>query len=155
MRPRRAAAVIALAVVIALGVIAFLVLRGGPREAATGLQVGSCFDLPAATQQVSSIRTRPCTEPHGAEVFHVFDQAAAATAAYPGDRDWEGIIHPVCDTVFETYVGVPVGSAEKIDYLYFVPSADRWAAGERRVTCFIVPAPPNGQPLTRSYRGAP
>jgi hypothetical protein len=153
VRPRRSATLIALAVGIAFGLIAFLVLRGGPRQAATGLAVGSCFDVPAAPEQVRDIRPRPCTEPHGAEAFHAFDQAAGASTGYPSDTQWEQIIYPVCDPVFETYVGIPVGSAETIDYRYFVPAADRWAAGERHVTCFIESI--DGKPLTRSYRGAP
>ena len=152
-RQRWPAAVIALAVGVSLGVIAILALRSGPRQAASGLEVGACFDVPAATQQIHDIRTRPCNEPHGAEVFHVFDQAATAGSSYPSDHQWEQIIYPVCDPVFETYVGIPVGSAETIEYHFFVPAADRWAAGERRVTCFIVPI--GTTTLIRSYRGAP
>ena len=83
--------------------------------------------------------------PHGGEVFHAFD--AQAAASYPTDEAWGQLIYPVCDPVFETYTGTAVEDRTDIDYLFLVPTSDRWAGGDRRVTCFIrsldgEPAPP-------------
>ena len=61
--------------------------------------------------------------------------------------------HPVCDPVFADFTGTAIGDRLDIDYRYFVPTSDRWGAGDRHVTCFIVAA--DGSPLNRSHRAAP
>ena len=111
------------------------------------LVVGDCFDIPSETSDIGSIGKRACTEPHAGEVFHQFE---AGADAYPSDTDWEQLIYPICDPEFEAYTGTFVGDRLDIQYLYLVPTPERWSAGDRRVTCFISSL--DGAPLTKSHR---
>lgn len=114
------------------------------------LAAGDCFDVPAAGDRIGEVARRSCTELHDGEAFHAFD-ATGDSAAYPTDPQWEQLVYPVCDPVFETYTGTFVADRLDIEYRYLVPTADRWAAGDRRVTCFI--RAPDGSKLDRSHRG--
>jgi hypothetical protein len=113
------------------------------------LAVGDCFDIPSETSQIGTITKRACTEAHAGEVFHIF-QASTPSDAYPSDTDWEQIIYPICDPEFETYTGTFVGDRLDIEYLYLVPTPERWTSSDRRVTCFISSL--EGTPLTKSHR---
>jgi hypothetical protein len=112
------------------------------------LQAGDCFDLPASADRIADVSQRPCTESHDGEVFHVFE-ASAESAPYPTDPEWEHLVFPVCDPIFETYTGTFVGERLDIEYRYFVPNANGWSAGDRRVACFITS--PDGSKLDRSH----
>jgi len=61
-------------------------------------------------------------------------------------------LYPICDPVFKTYTGTPVEDRTDIDYLFLVPTSDRWAGGDRHVTCFIRSL--DGSPLRHSYRAS-
>ena len=149
-RPSARVVVIVIAVVAVVAVaFAFATLRGGGTSP-EALGAGDCIDVPSTTE-LSAIPKRPCAEPHAGEVFHVFEVAGAARGtAYPSDPEWGQLIYPVCDPVFEDYTGTPVETRTDIDYVYLVPTEDRWASGDRRVTCFIQSL--DGAPLLRSYR---
>lgn len=147
MRSSAARMAVVLAVVVGLVVVAFAILRGGGSASPNSLAIGDCIDIPTAAS-ISSIPKRPCSEPHAAEVFHIFDVPGGA--AYPSDPDWGPMIYPVCDPAFEAYTGTKVEDRADIDYQFFVPTQDRWAAGEHGVTCYITSI--DGSPLARSYR---
>jgi hypothetical protein len=147
--PRPVLIVLGIAVCVGLAIVIWL---GTGRRDPGSLAVGDCFDVPAASQRIEDIRGRACGGPHGGEVFHVFAEPDGATT-YPTDAGWEELIYPVCDPVFESYTGTPVAERFDIGYLFLVPTADRWAAGDRRVTCFISSL--DGSPLSRSYRERP
>lgn len=138
------------------GVAWLLVLAVGTAACGSGtdparLAVGDCFDVPGGSDEIGSISKRACTDPHKGEVFHVFETDAPSDT-YPGDADWELIVYPICDPEFESYTGTLVADREDIGYLYLVPTADRWTAGDRRVTCFISSL--DGSPLTESERAS-
>jgi hypothetical protein len=135
-----------------VGVLAVVIWRGAGSRDPANLVVGDCFDVPSAVQRIDDLKSRTCDGPHGGEVFHIFE-APGANATYPSDTDWEALIYPVCDPLFETYTGTPVAERLDIEYRYLVPSADLWTAGNRRVTCFISSL--DGSPLARSFRSAP
>jgi hypothetical protein len=135
-----------------VGVLAVVIWRGAGSRDPTSLVIGDCFDVPTAVQRIDDLKSRTCGGPHGGEVFHIFD-APGASSSYPRDTDWEALISPVCDPLFETYTGTPVAERMDIGYQYLVPTADRWGAGDRRVTCFINSI--DGSPLARSFRAAP
>lgn len=141
-RPGRATAALLAATILAAA------CAGGTDPAR--LEPGDCFDVPSG-DSIGGVTQRGCEEPHRGEVFHRFD-AAPAGDAYPTDPEWEEIVYPVCDPVFESYTGTPVGDRTDIEYRYLVPTADSWADGDRTVTCFITS--PDGRPLDRSYRGS-
>ena len=137
------------AVVVGVGAVILVVVRGGGASGPNNLVAGDCIDVPSDAS-IASIPKRSCTGPHAAEVFFVFD--APGAGAYPSDPEWGQLIYPVCDPAFEDYTGTPVENRTDIDYQYFVPTQDRWAAGERGVTCFIRSI--DGSPLNRSYRAS-
>jgi len=152
-RQRLLGLVIALGIVLVVGIVVLGVAsRGGGSANPERLAVGDCFDIPQATERIGNLRTRRCSEPHGGEVFHMFD-ATGQASSYPSDADWERLIYPDCDPAFESYTGTIVAERLDIDYRYFVPTADRWASGDRQVTCYITA--PNGEPLSRSFRATP
>ena len=131
-----------------VAVLVLLVVAAcGSKSAAPQLKIGDCFDVPTSADIVD-IPAKPCTGPHGGEVFHLFD--AQGGGAYPSDDEWARLIYPVCDPVFKTYTGTPVEDRTDIDYLFLVPTSDRWAGGDRHVTCFIRSL--DGSPLRHSYR---
>jgi hypothetical protein len=132
-----------------IAVVAAVVLTGSGGSSPSSLAVGDCIDVPTSAA-ISSIPKRSCTTAHAGEVFHVFD--AADASAYPSDPEWGRLVYPVCDPAFEAYTGTPVETQTDIDYQFFVPTPDRWAAGERSVTCYITSL--DGSPLVRSYRRA-
>jgi hypothetical protein len=135
--------------IVVVVAVAVVVLGGGSGGATPdSLAVGDCIDIPTSAT-ISRIPRRACTEAHAAEVFHVFE-ASGDAAAYPSDAQWAEQIYPVCDPAFEAYTGTPVETRTDIDYVYLVPTADRWAENDRRVTCFIRAL--DGAPLLRSYR---
>jgi hypothetical protein len=133
-----------------IGGLVLLIWRGDGSRDPASLDVGDCFDVPAATDGIGDLRRRGCSEPHDAEVFHVYQASGAGLTGYPTDADWEAIVHPVCDPAFEGYTGTLVAERLDIDYRYLVPTAARWPAGDRRVTCFITAL--DGLPLSRSFR---
>ncbi|MFL5726667.1 MAG: septum formation family protein [Chloroflexota bacterium] len=142
---RSALAVAGLTIMLGIGACA------GSRSAPASLKPGDCFDVPTGSS-ITEIPTRSCTEPHGGEVFHAFD-ASAGAGSYPTDADWAHLIYPVCDPAFEEYTGTPVAERTDIDYSYFVPTDDRFADGDRRVTCFIRSL--EGGQLRQPYRKSP
>jgi hypothetical protein len=147
----RGAPIIGIAIAL-VAVLAVVIWRGAGSRSPASLVIGDCFDVPTAAQRIDDLKSRTCGGPHGGEVFHIFD-APGASATYPSDDDWQALIYPVCDPVFEAYTGTQVAERLDIDYHFLVPTADRWAAGDRRVTCFISSL--DGSPLTRSFRAAP
>jgi hypothetical protein len=143
---------IGLGVVLVVGLVV-VVLRGSGSTNPGRLAVGDCFDLPQATDRIGDLRRRSCNGPHGGEVFHIFDTPGLASPGYPSDAAWETLVYPDCDPAFEGYTGTFIAERLDIEYRYFVPTADRWASGERQVTCYITA--PDGAPLSRSFRAAP
>ncbi len=152
MSPRIPRAVLIGAAIVLVAGLALVIWRGSASRNPANLAVGDCFDVPTAADRIEDIRSRTCDGPHAGEVFHSYDAAATATD-YPTDSAWEALVYPVCDPVFEAYTGTPVAERLDIGYLYLVPTADRWDAGDRRVTCFI--ASLDGSPLSRSFRAKP
>ena len=53
-------------------VIAFVVTRGGGTTDPERLAMGECFDVPEAADRIGDVRRRPCTGPHGGEVFQTW-----------------------------------------------------------------------------------
>ena len=95
---------------------------------------GDCFDVPTTADD----RVDPDPALHGAARRRGLPCLRRHRGgAYPSDDAWGGLIYPVCDPAFKAYTGTGVETRTDIDYTYLVPTADRWAAGERHVTCFI------------------
>lgn len=69
------------------------------------LQVGDCFDDPAAGDIVDFVTLRDCDEPHDNEVFALVDHPAGPDVPYPGDFEAEVQFFELCVALFEEYVG--------------------------------------------------
>jgi hypothetical protein len=150
--PRAWLLVLALGVLALGGMVVVTMTRSPGGTDPSGLVVGDCFDVPAASDRIGDLVKRGCGEPHDGEVFHIYETTDAASSGYPADTEWETLVFPACDPLFESYTGSPVAERLDIEYRYLVPTADRWASGDRRVTCFITS--PDGAPLSRSFRAA-
>lgn len=97
------------------------------------LQVGDCFNSDEETD-ISAVDGRPCADPHQYEVFAVDRYEAAA---YPSSNaDMDAVFLAVCDTPFESFVGLPY--ADSVLYASMItPSEESWSSGDREFICFL------------------
>ncbi len=136
--------------------LAFASLASRAPDAATAftLKPGDCFDIPA-DDRIGDIATMRCDSPHDAEVFVAADESVAALAAASAAVPAPAPAYPGAEA-FGEWVSANCGSAAVLAYRgpdidrplavgYFFPSADAWARGERRVTCYLHAA---GEKLT-------
>jgi hypothetical protein len=112
------------------------------------LQVGDCFDVPAATT-VSEVQHHPCSEPHTGEVFHIFD-FVASTSAYPTDEEFASQIVATCETAFQTYTGVDPANSPNLTWDVFFPLEEGWSEGDREISCYLYQV--DGATMTQSYK---
>ncbi|NHA69894.1 DUF4190 domain-containing protein [Phycicoccus flavus] len=127
--------------VIAAGV-AFAITTGATRDGdggvanagrvpATSLEVGDCLDGRLEdSQSVTSLPAVPCTEPHGAEVFALFD---LPDGEFPGAEEVKRLAEAGCED------RVTVDLADTDASLYFLhPNAPAWRRGDHEVVCVAV-----------------
>lgn len=110
----------------------------GGTQSVFDLSVGECYvDIPQA-DIIETVEAISCDEPHGIEIYHVFDldlpafdSAAVSDAAQTG-----------CYDAFEGYMGI---SYEESWYGFdgLLPTDQSWAAGDREVVCFVAPYDPD------------
>lgn len=98
------------------------------------LNVGECYGQPPTSDLVESVEPISCDEPHGIEIYHVFDidlPAFDADAVSLASQDG-------CYDVFEGYMGI---SYEESWYGFdgLLPSSQSWNQGDREVVCFVMP----------------
>jgi hypothetical protein len=91
-------------------------------------------------------KTAPSTSstaphPHHGEVFHVLDLESPPGATYPGDAPISTLADQLCIEAFDDYVGVDFASS-RLNFLYFYPSTETWAIGDRAVTCILYGSDP-------------
>jgi hypothetical protein len=126
---------------IAVMGVAGFVFREHLSGAAADLRTGDCIELPAGSAEVSDVQHRPCTEPHDAEIFHVFDIASIAAGgprSFPSDDQLSTIVNPVCTPAFDRYTGLEFDTALDYDWGAFTPGDDGWKDGDREVACYIL-----------------
>lgn len=116
------------------------------------LQVGDCFDDPAATQDIEDVQHHPCSEAHTAEVFYVADMPGGGGAALPTEADLVAFASGSCVPAFAAYTGFSIDSNFELDFSMFYPSDEGWADGDREATCYIVRV--DGGPMQGSLRAA-
>ncbi|HET8786428.1 MAG TPA: septum formation family protein [Candidatus Limnocylindrales bacterium] len=117
------------------GFLAFVLWSVRDQQSAGDLAVGTCFDEPAGTEDISTVTKHACTEPHDAEVFHVAEYTGDT---YPIDLSMENFVDDVCLPVFETYVGASFNEAQDLNVGWFYPNRNGWDDGDRTVTCYAV-----------------
>ncbi|WP_182112802.1 MULTISPECIES: septum formation family protein [unclassified Actinotalea] len=159
MRLARSAAAVALAVTA-------LALTGcGPdepvRDEETGeitessesdvfaLQVGDCMNSGELAEEVESVPTVPCSEPHDSEIFA---STELEDGDYPGDDAIFDLADEFCLAEFETFIGVPYDESE-IYYQPLAPSEMGWnELDDREVLCIALDETEGG--ITGSLEGA-
>ncbi len=133
-------------IVAFLAVVLFLVRNN---QSADDLAVGTCFDLPTRSTDISTVTRHDCTDAHDAEVIHVAEFTEAQT--YPISLTLDGFIEDQCVPVFATYTGQDYATNTEFSIGYFYPSRDGWENGDRTVTCYV--AREDGAKLTQSIKG--
>jgi len=98
---------------------------------AFAVSVGDCFqDAPSG--EVSDLPGVPCSEPHYAEAFAVFD---VSVTEWPGGEEMSDLGGAECIERFEEYVGRDFESSD-LNLTALTPTEDSWdRAGDREVIC--------------------
>lgn len=144
---------IVLGIVIAI-VAAFFLFRDRLSNEVTSLQVGECFDRPAAgVTEVTDIQRQPCNEPHDAEVIAVLVHTAAPSAAYPVLSGFTDFIEEKCVPVFDSYTGRSFATNTELRLGWFEPTLSGWTGGDRGFSCYL--SREDGAKLTVSVRSGP
>ncbi len=111
------------------------------------LQVGDCLNDAEATEQVDTVPTTPCDEPHDSEVYasviHPDDE-------YPGQEAILAFADEECLAEFEVFVG-GAWDTSPYDFSYYFPTEGSWGEGDREILCVIYD--PEG-PVTGSLEGS-
>lgn len=112
--------------------------------------VGTCLAFPAdVTDEVESLPSIDCAEPHSHEVFAVVE---SRSSNYPGLEALEAEAQVACLDAFEAYVGInPFDSKLFADWL--VPTLTSWdRSDDREIIC--VAGNLDGRPLEASIAGS-
>ena len=98
------------------------------------LQVGDCFDVPAADTNISDVQHHPCSEPHTGEVVYVGDHPAAKGTPFAESLLVE-FAGSSCLPAFDAYIGS--NSSDGLDIGAFYPVVKDWDGGDREITCYL------------------
>ncbi|WP_167140263.1 septum formation family protein [Diaminobutyricimonas sp. TR449] len=96
------------------------------------IRVGDCTN-DVDTEEIASVPTVPCSEPHDNEAYFAYDIKAEkfpgndAVLAEAGDR---------CVSEFDKFVGISYQESV-LDVWPLIPTEVTWAEGDREVICFI------------------
>lgn len=124
------------AIIGIVGIGAFI-FRDRISGGAEDLQVGDCFDVPAAAAEISEVQHHPCNEAHTAEVIFVGNYPGSGDE-FPGDAAFTAMAEEKCLPAFKAYTGNDYETDTVLDMGYFVPSVDSWKNhGDREVTCHL------------------
>lgn len=116
-----------------------LILRPFLTGSAGDLAVGECFDPPAATvETVADVQHRPCTDPHGGEVFYVGEYPGGEGIAYPTDDSFTAYVEATCVPAFNSYTGLDYVSNPDWDFGFLVPTAEGWDGGDHEIVCYAI-----------------
>ena len=113
--------------------VATLILSACGGTSVFEMAIGDCFDDPSQFDEVSSLPTIDCAEPHDNEVFAMFDYTGSAV--YPGVEVLQNAADNGCIASFEDYVGIDYFESE-IYYSALWPSEGSWDDGDREIICF-------------------
>ena len=137
-------------VAVVLFVVAGAIVFGAASEtAAADLVVGDCFDAPL-TEEVFTVPTVPCNEPHDVEVFAVLSLTDFG-AAFPGRQTIDEAADYECFLLFEPYVGAAY-EVSILDFFALSPTSSSWDDGDRGVTCVVGRL--DGAQMTDSVQGS-
>ena len=111
------------------------------------MEVGMCFD-DVAGDEVTSVPTVDCSEPHDNEVFDIFDYTESE---YPGQDAMNEAARQLCIDEFEAYVEITYQESE-LEVFAITPTDQSWEDGDREIICNLFNL--DFSKLTSSMRGA-
>lgn len=105
------------------------------------LKVGDCLNQTVGeeVEEVSSVPTVPCDQPHDSEAYAATDMPAGD---YPGDQAVIDAADTFCYDEFATFVGLSYDESV-LELATFFPTAESWEQGDHELMCFI--SSPDGQ----------
>ena len=105
---------------------------------AFAIEVGDCLNLPSELSEVQSVEGVPCSQPHRAQAYAIFDLTGFGDG-FPGSAAFQEQAAEGCYQRFESFVGVPYEKSE----LYFTtlePTEQGWVElDDREIVCLLVP----------------
>lgn len=105
---------------------------------AFAIEVGDCLNLPSELSEVQSVEGVPCSQPHSAQAFAVFDLVGFGDD-FPGAEAFEEEADAGCLEHFESFVGLPYEESE-LYLMTLVPTEGSWVEmDDREVVCLLVP----------------
>jgi len=121
-------------------------LTGGPERDTDGqvvsgdettdvftLRVGDCLNDADAGEEVETVPTVPCDEPHDSEVYA---SVIMPDDAFPGQEAIFELADAECLAEFEAFVGGDWDTSP-YDFSYYYPTEGSWADGDREILCVI------------------
>lgn len=111
------------------------------------LQVGDCT-APLPEGESRTLPVVPCDTAHTGEVFAIFPLQATD---YPGDEEVARFSEGGCEQAVTAEVEAAIGQTP-YDLVYYTPTAQTWAVGDRTVICLLVA--PSGQTTGSVVEGA-
>lgn len=108
------------------------------------LREGDCIDDPSlvadssdedsVSQEITSVRTLPCSDPHDVEAYKSVTLTGGSD--YPGSDPLDAQADDRCAKAFDSFVGFDHQDS-MYGYTYYQPTADGWMSGDRSVTCLV------------------
>jgi hypothetical protein len=107
---------------------------------AFSIEVGDCLNVPSEEgySVVQSVEGVPCTQPHNAQAYAIFDLTGFSDA-FPGSAAFEEQAAQGCYDRFQSFVGISYEqSALYINFLE--PTEDSWVnLDDREILCVLQP----------------
>ncbi|MCL1907236.1 MAG: septum formation family protein [Propionibacteriaceae bacterium] len=124
------------------------VTKGGVDVAS--LSVGDCLIIKNLDGAFKTVPRVACTQPHDAEIIHVFTSSEATFSA----GAIEDVAKKTCTQAMLDYVGPRHGfvSSRGLGLTYFSPSENSWDQGDRTISCLAYALSERSE-LTSSVQG--
>ncbi|GIE91836.1 DUF4190 domain-containing protein [Actinoplanes regularis] len=120
------------------------------------LQIGQCFDPPAADGDDAfvpgPITTLPCTQPHRAEMagwLSFAERPGGDVGGYPGAAALVQRAETGCPLLTRNHVLDPLSLPPDVHPRWYVPRDSEWVRGSHDITCLLVA---DRSPLSRPLR---
>ena len=121
--------------VLLLGLAGYLLLQGDSGAFLSDLSVGDCFQTPAELE-VATVEVVSCDEAHDEEIYATKQLPHPTDKTYPGLLAIDEAAFETCFDDFQPYVGAPYETS-MLDILWFAPTSQSWADGDRLVVCSV------------------